>query len=284
MAALAAALGGVTLVAGNGSRRDATVDRHLAHQNARKLAGCFTPLRGAPEGVFRLVHQRRAAASRTLCMAAPKRVAMVGKQLEREIGTMLLTDTLLQEAVCPDRKRGQDAYLTALASVTEVDISRDLQVAKVYISVYSDDEGRERAFAGLKKLEGYVRKHIGQRIRLRMTPEIRFIPDDSFDRSQRVLSLLKKIGDGDSQPPPIAIPAEYDGDEWEEEGEEYVVEDGDELITQGMSESERRAVSDAAMREFLGGQAGNSSMASNMFSSNKPSPTGKGRGGKKKRK
>mmetsp|Transcript_4946 Transcript_4946/g.12412 ORF Transcript_4946/g.12412 Transcript_4946/m.12412 type:complete len:203 (-) Transcript_4946:497-1105(-) len=112
----------------------------LTHLKTRGVSGPGRPKHGA--------------CRRVVCMAAPKRVAMVGKQIEREIGTMLLTDKVLKEAVCPDRKRGQDAYLTALASVTEVDMSRDLQVAKVYISVYSDDEGKERAFSALKNLEG----------------------------------------------------------------------------------------------------------------------------------
>jgi ribosome-binding factor A len=43
---------------------------------------------------------------------------------------------ILQQAVCPERRRGFDGALSALASVTEVQISNDLQVAKVYLSIY----------------------------------------------------------------------------------------------------------------------------------------------------
>lgn len=43
---------------------------------------------------------------------------------------------ILQAAVCPERRRGYDGALSALASVTEVAISNDLQVAKVYVSLY----------------------------------------------------------------------------------------------------------------------------------------------------
>ena len=43
---------------------------------------------------------------------------------------------VLQQAVCPERRRGFDGALSALASVTEVQISNDLQVAKVYLSIY----------------------------------------------------------------------------------------------------------------------------------------------------
>ncbi len=92
----------------------------------------------------------------------------------------------MKDAINPERKRGLDAAVSALASVTEVVVSNDLQVAKIYVSVYSDQVGKDQAMTSLKKLEGYVRKHIGKQIRLRLTPEIRFLLDDSIDRSERV--------------------------------------------------------------------------------------------------
>ena len=53
-------------------------------------------------------------------------------------------------------KLGLDDAVSAIASVTEVALSPDLQVAKVYISVYSDPEGRDIAMRGLSRLEGYA--------------------------------------------------------------------------------------------------------------------------------
>lgn len=63
-------------------------------------------------------------------------MAKVAKQIEREVGQLLISDKTLQAAVCPERRRGFDGALSALASVTEVVISNDLQVAKVYLSIY----------------------------------------------------------------------------------------------------------------------------------------------------
>ena len=63
---------------------------------------------------------------------------------------------VLQGAVCPEVKLGLDDAVSAIASVTEVAVSNDLQVAKVYISVYSDPEGRDIAMRGLSRLEGYA--------------------------------------------------------------------------------------------------------------------------------
>ena len=53
-------------------------------------------------------------------------------------------------------KLGLDDAVSAIASVTEVAVSNDLAVAKVYISVYSDPEGRDIAMRGLSRLEGYA--------------------------------------------------------------------------------------------------------------------------------
>ena len=54
----------------------------------------------------------------------------------------------------PEVKLGLDSAVSALASVTDVELSNDLQVAKVYISIYSDPEGKDIAMRGLSKLEG----------------------------------------------------------------------------------------------------------------------------------
>jgi ribosome-binding factor A len=152
-------------------------------------------------------------------MAHPRRVARVAKQIEREVGSLLIYDKVLQQAICPERKRGMDGALSALASVTDVQISNDLQVAKVYLSIYSDDAGKEAAIAGLQRLEGYVRKHVGAAVRLRLTPEIRFIMDESIERTERMFKLLeqvKAIEAGEAPPPPIAIAAEFDDFEGDE--------------------------------------------------------------------
>ena len=65
-----------------------------------------------------------------------------------------------------------------------------MQVVKVYVSVLGDERGKKHAMKGLKKLEGYVRGKIGSKISLRLTPEIRFVLDESFERGQKVNSIL----------------------------------------------------------------------------------------------
>lgn len=61
-----------------------------------------------------------------------------------------------------------------------------LQIAKVYVSVFGDKRGKEVAIAGLKAKAKYIRSQLGRRMRLRLTPELRFIEDDSIERGCRV--------------------------------------------------------------------------------------------------
>jgi ribosome-binding factor A len=61
-------------------------------------------------------------------------------------------------------------------------------VVKVYVSVFGDERGKEVAISGLKSKAKYVRGQLGKRMKLRLTPEIRFIEDESLERGSRVRS------------------------------------------------------------------------------------------------
>ncbi|WP_251549155.1 30S ribosome-binding factor RbfA [Neobacillus muris] len=85
-------------------------------------------------------------------------------------------------------------------TVTDVQVTGDLQQAKVYISVLGDDEQKENTLKGLAKAKGFIRTEIGHRIRLRKTPEIIFEFDESIDYGNRIETLLHQIQSGDEQP------------------------------------------------------------------------------------
>lgn len=61
-------------------------------------------------------------------MANPRRVKMVAKQIRRELSDMLLTDKVLQYAILPEASLGADRYLSSLTTISEVEVSSDLQV------------------------------------------------------------------------------------------------------------------------------------------------------------
>ncbi|PKI53638.1 hypothetical protein CRG98_025971 [Punica granatum] len=126
-------------------------------------------------------------------MANPRRVKMVAKQIRRELSDMLLTDKVLQYAILPEAALGADRYLSSLTTISDVEVSADLQVVKVYVSVFGDERGREVAIAGLKSKAKYVRSELGRRMKLRLTPEVRFIEDESLERGSRVIAILDRI-------------------------------------------------------------------------------------------
>lgn len=82
-------------------------------------------------------------------------------------------------------------------TVTDVQVTGDLQQATVFISVLGDDEQKENTLKGLAKAKGFIRSEIGQRIRLRKTPEIIFEFDESISYGNRIDTLLHQIQDED---------------------------------------------------------------------------------------
>lgn len=60
----------------------------------------------------------------------------------------------------------------------------------MYVSVFGDERGKKVAMAGLKDKTKYVRSQIGKRMKLRLTPEIRFIEDESMERGSRVCLII----------------------------------------------------------------------------------------------
>ncbi|KAG0620231.1 hypothetical protein M758_4G200100 [Ceratodon purpureus] len=154
-----------------------------------------------------------------VCMAHPRRVKMVQQQIHRELADMLLHDTVLQQAIAPESSLGADMYLSSVATISDVEISKDLQVAKVFVSIYGDEREQEIALEGLKSKSKYVRMGLGKRMSLRMTPEVRFVKDESLERGSRVLDLLDRVKQdrerkesGDTSPSQLITPVDDDDD------------------------------------------------------------------------
>lgn len=78
-------------------------------------------------------------------------------------------------------------------TVTDVEVTGDLQQAKVYISVLGDDKKRQDTLMGLAKAKGFIRSEIGSRIRLRKTPELTFEFDEAYEYGNRIESILKDL-------------------------------------------------------------------------------------------
>ena len=78
----------------------------------------------------------------------------MAKQIEREVGSILLSDKLILEVTRPDAAT-QGNVVAAVVSCTGVEVSNDLQVVKVYVSVYTDDnEAKQHMISRLNGLAG----------------------------------------------------------------------------------------------------------------------------------
>ncbi|HEY9858730.1 MAG TPA: 30S ribosome-binding factor RbfA [Candidatus Obscuribacterales bacterium] len=137
-------------------------------------------------------------------MATSRRVSRVSELIKREVSQMLLSGIK------------DDRVGTGMVSVTDVDVSGDLQHAKVFVSIYGSEEARAETMAGLKSATGYVRSELGQRVRLRRTPEVIFVEDRSIERGTRVLSLINQLSQ-DRKPDAEVDAIDQDANDWEQD-------------------------------------------------------------------
>lgn len=88
------------------------------------------------------------------------------------------------------REEIKDPRLPQLVSITAVEVTKDLKYAKVHVSVYGDDEKKQGAIVALSHASGFIRHEIGQRIKLRITPEFQFKLDESIEHGMQLSKLI----------------------------------------------------------------------------------------------
>ena len=114
-------------------------------------------------------------------MATSRRVERVSSLIKREVSLLLLNGIK------------DDRVGAGIVSVTDVNVSGDLQHAKIFVSIYGTEEAKAETMAGLKSATGYVRSELGHRVGLRRTPEVVFLEDHSLERGDKMLLLLNKL-------------------------------------------------------------------------------------------
>ena len=109
------------------------------------------------------------------------RMDKVNAQIKREIGTMILMGEI------------NDPRLK-FVTITYAQVSKDLRYARVGFSVLNNNPQEVKDVQqGLNSARGYVRKLIGERIKMRFTPEINFIYDRSLEYSDQINRTLEEI-------------------------------------------------------------------------------------------
>jgi ribosome-binding factor A len=136
-------------------------------------------------------------------MADSRRVSRIASMIKREVSQLVMNEIK------------DDRVGAGMVSVTDVNVSGDLQHAKIFVSIYGTPEAKAETMQGLKASTGFVRRELSQRIRLRRSPEVVFVEDTAIERGDRMLNLLKAI-----EIKPLEEEADDEDDEFEDEDEE----------------------------------------------------------------
>ncbi len=111
--------------------------------------------------------------------AAYKRATRVADQIRAEVADILM-------------RRTKDPRV-GFVTVTDVELTNDLRLARVYVATLPEDPHGDEVLAGLSHAVGFIRAELGRRLRLRHTPELIFQRDLSGPRGDRILTLLDQV-------------------------------------------------------------------------------------------
>ena len=106
---------------------------------------------------------------------ASNRIGRINEEVQKELSALLRT-------VKDPRIAG------AMLTITHVDTTSDLRYSRIYISALNGDE--KELLRGLKSASGFLRRELGAALRLRYTPELQFIADDSIQYGAHILGLI----------------------------------------------------------------------------------------------
>lgn len=112
---------------------------------------------------------------------------MQGKRLDR-------VNQLIREEISLLLQRELKDPGLGFVTVTEVETTRDLRSAKIFVSVLGDEAQWAASLAALSRARGFIRNWLREHLDLRVTPELEFRADRSMEHAARIQQLLKQLG------------------------------------------------------------------------------------------
>ena len=109
---------------------------------------------------------------------ASNRIGRINEEIQRELAAQIR------------RLKDPRVSQTGMVSITRVDTTGDLRYSRVYISVLDKSQEKD-VLKGLKSAAGFLRRELGASLRLRYTPELQFIADDSIQHGAHILEVLR---------------------------------------------------------------------------------------------
>lgn len=125
---------------------------------------------------------------------ASNRIGRINEDIQRELSALI--------------RNVKDPRVTGMISITAVDTTPDLRHAKIYVSMLDRGDAAQ-VVKGLKSASGYLRRELGHTLKLRYTPELTFVEDDSILKGAHILNLLRD--------PEVVKPANPANEHWGEE-------------------------------------------------------------------
>ena len=108
---------------------------------------------------------------------ANNRIGRINEDIQRELSALIRT-------LKDPRVSG-----TGMVSITRVDTTGDLRYSRIYVSALNKEQEKD-VIRGLKSASGFLRRELGAALRLRYTPELQFIADDSIQYGAHILGLI----------------------------------------------------------------------------------------------
>jgi ribosome-binding factor A len=116
-----------------------------------------------------------------------QRAQRVGELIHKEISALLI--------------KGLKDPRIGFVTITAVDVTPDLHLARVYFTTMGDAPSRKSTEQGLQSAVPYLRRELGKRLRMRYVPDLLFQFDSSLEYGNRIESLLREIHQGEDHDP-----------------------------------------------------------------------------------
>lgn len=78
-------------------------------------------------------------------------------------------------------------------TITDVQLTNDLSIATVYLTVLGNEKEVDDTFKGLEKAKGFIKSEIGSRMRLRIVPDIEYKYDESIEYGNRIEKMIQEL-------------------------------------------------------------------------------------------
>ena len=100
----------------------------------------------------------------------------------------------LQKTICEViRNDMKDPRIPVVTSVTKVKLTKDLQFAKAYISMFGTDEEKKAGMECLTQSAGFIRYHVGKRMIIRQLPQLAFELDNSVENGAKMSAIIDEV-------------------------------------------------------------------------------------------